>query len=132
MGCGVTRALCLDLFLSQGIQNPLHGRAVGSHLTAFQIGLRKLQLPQRMFGELVQHISMARAQGGDRVWREVSVDLLDQALPSCFGESCAILGLGPLEERHHIRGGLSHEAPLGIVLPRLILDVEAPLADIGA
>ena len=71
MRCGMTRALRLDLFLGQGIQHPLHGGAVGGHLAAFQIGFGEFQLPQRVLGELLQHIGVASTQGGHGVWREV-------------------------------------------------------------
>ena len=48
----VTRALRLDLFLGQRVENPLHGRAVGGHLAALEIGLGEFKLPQRVLTEL--------------------------------------------------------------------------------
>ena len=77
---GVTRALRLDLFLGQGVQHPLHGRAVGGHLAALEIGLGEFQLPQRVLAELVQNLGISRAQPRNRVRRQTPVDLRDEAL----------------------------------------------------
>ena len=86
MGRGMAGALCLDLFLGQRIQHPLHGGIVGSHLAALQIGLGQFQLPQRLLGDLLQHIRVSCAKGSHCVRREIAVDLGDEALPVGLSE----------------------------------------------